>query len=231
MWDEFLEFLESLENDDEQGPHIDLFHGLKRKTPLEGFMEAIETWEGGFQKMPQDSGNWVRTPNGRRLIGTMRGVTPYALAKHRGVPASSLTEADMRALTLEEAAEIGMVHYYKANGLNRLPYVPATEIWADIGWGSGPRFAVKKMQQMVGTGADGVIGPYTEKAYTEWVRALGHEQSVNEIYRWRRDFYLRISDPNSKNPRIRGNNKFRRGWLNRANHYLPGTRWWKTWVE
>jgi len=226
--EEFLEFLASLgggDEDEKTGPRADLFHGLKDKKPREGFMEAIETWEGGFQKMPRDSGNWVKVGNSKRLIGTMRGVTPYALAKHRGVPASTLTEADMRGLSLEEAADIGMTHYYEANGLNRLPYVPATEVWADIGWGSGPFFAVRKMQKMVGVGVDGKIGPITEKAYTEWVRDRGHEQSVNDIYQFRRAFYISISRPGSRNA------KFRKGWLNRANYYLPGTKWWKTWVE
>jgi lysozyme family protein len=203
-----------------------LFAGLRRKKPIQGFREAIETWEGKFQADPKDSGNWIRKPDGTRvLVGTMRGVTPAALALHLGVKPWEITVERMKQVTLDEAAQIGIKHYYKGPGFDRLPYVPATEVWVDIGWGSGPVFAIKKMQAMLQVADDGAIGTKTVQAFVDWIRDQGHETTVETIRAWRSAFYISISQPGTKN------HKFRPGWLNRANHYRPGTTWWKTWAN
>lgn len=208
----------------------DMIAGLRPRTPEEGFAHAIGTWEGGFQQFSEDAGNWVRLPDGtRRLIGTNLGVTPGALANHRGVEPATITVQDMKALKVEEAVAIGMAHYYRV-GWERLDYSPAVEVWVDIGWGSGPRTAIKYMQRMIGVGDDGIIGGQTEKAWYDWLYrgeapSLDmHARAVKEIAQWRRNFYRRITEIRPANA------KFLQGWLNRANHYLPGTEWWKEWT-
>ncbi len=194
------------------------------RTPADAFRHAIQTWEGGYQAYREDAGNWVFEPDGRRrLVGTNLGVTPAALALHRGVAPHEITVADMQALQIEEAAEIGLTHYYRAVGFDKLPWWPVTEVWVDIGWGSGPRTAILHLQRLVGTADDGVIGPYTAAAFYEWVEALGAEGAVERTAAWRRDFYRDIVRRRPQNA------IFLQGWLNRANHYLPGTEWWKTW--
>ena len=157
----------------------DITTGLRDRTPREAFMHAIDTWEGLFQDDPADVANWV---NGK-VIGTMRGVTPAALALFRGVPVGSITKDVMKSATLQEAADIGIRGYFRGVGFDRLPWVPATEVWVDIGWGSGPRLAVKKMQAMIGVADDGAIGPFTMNAFTEWVRDRGHEGAVKRSMR------------------------------------------------
>ncbi len=202
----------------------DIIAGRKPRTPEDAFCHAITTWEGLYQAYPEDVGNWVTLPNGeRRLVGTMRGVTPAAYAAYLKVQPWTLTADDMKALPLETAVEIGMKGYYQDPRWNRLPFSPAVEVWVDIGWGSGPFSAVGWMQEMIGVFPDRAIGPMTERAWSEWM-ARGDEDAVREIHHWRVIFYRRICE---KRP---ANAKFLQGWLNRANHYLPGTAWWKEWT-
>lgn len=205
----------------------DIRASLRPRTPMDGFMEAIQTWEGGFQQLEQDAGNWVRLPDGsRRLIGTNLGVTPAALAKHRGVAAHEITVDDIGELELAEAAEIGLTHYYREVGYDRLPWVPVTEVWVDIGWGSGPRTSIKNLQRMIGTGDDGVIGPFTIAAFEEWVEGNGHREVVEQTAVWRQDFYRDIV---RRRPQ---NEIFLQGWLNRADWYTPSNEeWWDGWFE
>lgn len=204
---------------------FDLRAGLRQKSPRDAFVEAIRTWEGGFQQYREDAGNWVFAPDGtRRLVGTNLGVTPAALARHRGLAPYEVAVEDMRALRLEEAAEIGLAHYYRAVGFDRLPWLPATEVWVDIGWGSGPRTAILHLQRLIGTGDDGVIGPITTAAFVEWIEGYGHARTVERTADWRRDFYRDIV---RRRPQ---NGVFLRGWLNRANWYCPANpSWWGTW--
>ncbi|MCW5770416.1 MAG: hypothetical protein KIT16_02175 [Rhodospirillaceae bacterium] len=196
--------------------------GLTGRTPREAFMQAIDTWEGLFQDDPDDVANWADG----KLVGTMRGVTPAALALFRGVPVGSLTKDDVKSVSLQEAADIGMSHYYRGVGFDRLPWVPATEVWVDIGWGSGPVLAVKKMQAMIGVADDGAVGPFTLRAFTEWVRDHGHDGAVKAIHAWRRGFYERIVELRPSN------RKFLKGWLRRADWYLPKNKdWWPRWMS
>lgn len=189
-------------------------------TPKEELARAITRWEGLFQAQPQDAGNYV---NGR-LVGTMRGVTPAVLAAHRGVPAATITEADMRSVTLEAAAEIGENRFYKGTGLDQLAWGPATAALVDVGWGSGPRQAVLFAQRLSGAAADGVIGPETVAKYANWVRDVGWEKATRAVNRMRRDFYALII---SRNPQWE---IYRQGWNNRADWMLPGGEWWKEWA-
>ena len=45
-------------------------------TPHSGLKASIARWEGEWQAWPNDKGNWITCQGERRLIGTMRGVTP-----------------------------------------------------------------------------------------------------------------------------------------------------------
>ena len=188
------------------------------RTPLEAFKLAIETWEGLYQNDPNDAAN-IKTADG--VVGTMRGVSPGAWAIFKGVPVTSLTEADMKAITLDDAAKVYEQNYYKKPGFDRLPWCAATEVWTDIGWGSGPVTAIRKMQTMVGADADGAIGPKTVAAFCKWLDARAMDDAVNLIADWRCAFYKHLVEIRPANA------KFLKGWLNRANWYRPSNdKWW-----
>ena len=167
---------------------------------------VIARWEGEWQDDPADQGNWVKG----RLIGTMRGVTPAAWAAYRGMDPEAVTVEQMKAITLEDAADIGMKFYYEGPRFDLLAWGPATAAVVDFGWGSGPGQAVKSMQRIVGTNPDGGLGPITAKAYNEWIEREGRERATERIRQMRRDFYNMICERNSTNL------KFLRGWLNRS---------------
>ena len=178
---------------------------------LEDLEDVIETFEGGFQAQPQDVGNWV---NGA-LIGTMRGVTPAALARHRHIPVRTVTRAMMQSVTLHEAAEIGYLHYYLAPGFDKLPYNEFTWAYVDAGWGSGPYTAIKEMQRLVGTGADGIIGPATQRAFDKYLEAHGLANAMRAYVTQRVAFFERVVA-------IRPSNGiYLRGWKRRAYAMLP----------
>lgn len=174
--------------------------------PLDFLKLVIGRWEGLYSDNPGDTGNWA----GGKLIGTMRGVTPNALAAHRGIDPSSLTPDDMKALSLAEAAEIGMTDFYQRPHFDQLTWGPATAALLDFGWGAGPGQAVKSMQRMVGANPDGGIGPLTVSAYNAWIARVGWESATKAIHDMRCGFYRQICQTNPSY------NQFLQGWINRA---------------
>lgn len=195
-------------------------------TPRDSLKHTIAKWEGLFQAYTWDPGNYVTMPNGTsRLVGTMRGVTPAVLAAHRGLRPWEVTEAIMQSVTLDEAAEIGEMRFYRGTGLDLLPWGPATDVLVDIGWGSGPKQAILFAQRLAGEHDDGVVGPLTVAAYTRWVASVGWEQAVREVHRIRMDFYRLLG---RQNPAKYGPPQ--PGWKNRADWMLPeSAEWWAPW--
>lgn len=189
-------------------------------SPLECFKDNILKWEGGFQDMPNDPGNWV---NGV-LVGTMCGVTPAALAAHRGIHVTDVTPEMMRSVTVDEAAQIGLDNYYVGPGFDRIEWGPPTDSIVDFGWGSGPVQAIKSMQRLVGADVDGVIGSQTAGLWSEAIHRVGPAEWTKTICAMRQGFYDLIC---ARNPRLA---MFRQGWANRANWFLPGNlEWWGKW--
>lgn len=209
-------------------------------TPQEDIRHAILRWEGPVPKGPYsdgymqwldwDPGNWVTRPDGIRInVGTNYGVTPAVLAAHRGVKPWDITRDVMKALDVEEAAEIGLVRFYKGTGLDLLPWGPATSVLVDIGWGSGPRQAILFAQRLCGTAPDGVVGPLTIASYSKWIADIGWENACNELYKVRQAFYEMLG---RQNPRNFGPPQ--RAWRERALGFKPdshpdGIKWWDRW--
>lgn len=180
--------------------------------------KVITRWEGGFQAMPGDRGNWV---NGN-LVGTMRGVTPLVLAAHRGIPVETVTQDMMKSVTLEEAVDIGESLFYKGTGLDRLPWGPATSVLVDVGWGSGPHQAclfAQRLAGLTGGAVDGRIGPQSVEAYTNWIRKVGWKAASQAVADMRGQFYRNLGQP-----------QFLQGWLNRTAWGSPeNAEWWAAW--
>lgn len=212
------------------------------QTPRQAFRAVIARWEGQYQADPNDVGNVIHLPGGavfdgpaeRRssaaaqrgawVVGTMRGVTPAAWAACAGRAAADITPAEMRAISLDMAAAIYEAAYYRGPGFDRLPWGPAVDVAADIGWGSGPARGIKILQACCGTAADGAIGAETLAAYGAWLKALGHERAVEALRRARRAWY------ESCVRAVPGNARFLAGWQARADWqsvYSP--QWWAPW--
>ena len=186
------------------------------------FDEQIGRWEGKYQADPDDSGNF--SSDGRNL-GTMRGVTPGALADFLDVPDTRLTVEDMLAVTHERAVEIGYWGYVDGPDFDRLPRNRLTEFYVDWGWGSGPITAVRELQKLIGTTPDGVIGPLTIAAFDRFVEAARYTyrgepfDGLNAALHHAVD--RRVEDLRGIAARKPRKRKFLDGWLRRAEAFRP----------
>ena len=212
-------------------PHSGLRDAIRRWEGAEGVYPAGHKWAGlprAWQHWSNDKGNWVTCGGQRRLIGTMWGVTPAAYARYRDMDPCDLTRERMQTeVTVDVAADIGLIHYYTGPGFDRLTYNPLVEIAVDIGWGSGPRRGIRMLQAVLGgIKIDGIIGPQTIGAHEEFLVTEDMAEAVLEMFEIRDAFYVRISDPE----RYPGNAAFRRGWRRRAEWYRPDNPvWWGPW--
>lgn len=110
--------------------------------------------EGGYSNRASDAGG-----------PTKYGITHKTLAAHRGV--KSVTAAQVKAMTLDEAEAIYCKSYWTQSGGDVLP-VGLDYAAFDFGVNSGPSRAVKVLQGVVGVAADGKIGPATLAAVGQY---------------------------------------------------------------
>lgn len=191
-------------------------------TPRDTIADFIRTWEGGLSLNKSDTGNYV----GTTLVGSKFGVTPAALAGHRGVPITKITAPVMAALTSEEAADIGMKAYFTAPRMDLLVWNRVTASIVDMGWGAGPAQAIKLLQRMVKVADDGKLGPMTAAAYKAYVEEHGEVAVACEWANIRCQFYADITE---KRP---SNAIFLNGWIWRTFYFTPSSSgrnqgWWE----
>lgn len=157
----------------------------------DGFDRALALvlrWEGGFVDDPADPGG-----------ATNRGITLATLSAARGRPA---TRDDVKALGLEETAAIYRTRYWDAVQGDVLPAGVDVVVF-DAAVHSGPRQAVRWLQQALGVAADGRIGPVTMAAL-----AAADPASLIRAMTSRRLAMLET---------LPGAGRFGRGWTRRVN--------------
>lgn len=181
---------------------------------IEGY---IRTHEGGLSLDKTDTGNWF---NGK-LVGSKYGVTGAALATFRGV--RTITADDMKKLTLNEAVSIALRNYYYAPHIDRLAWNQVSAAVLDMGYNAGPKNAIKLLQRQVGAVVDGSIGNETTTKFDAYIEAHGLDKAAKDYAIQRCGYYDSII---ASRP---ANEKYRRGWYNRANSFCPSTNWWKLW--
>jgi|11BtaG_2_1085332.scaffolds.fasta_scaffold01333_3 lysozyme family protein len=173
---------------------------------LDSSLDEILVSEGGFQNRPKDRGNY--RPDGT-LIGTNRGVTPNSLAEFRGVDPNTITEADIKAVTEDEARQIFKQLYFDKPKLNQLP-VNLQEAVFDMQINSR-RNAIRILQKLAGMPKDkrdGYIGPETLKAL-QGVNITNADYADARI-----EYYTNLA---KSNPDQYAENLA--GWIDRANKY------------
>jgi hypothetical protein len=173
---------------------------------LDSSLDEILVSEGGFQNRPKDRGNY--RPDGT-LIGTNRGVTPNSLAEFRGVDPNTITEADIKAVTEDEARQIFKQLYFDKPKLNQLP-VNLQEAVFDMQINSR-RNAIRILQKLAGMPKDkrdGYVGPETLKAL-QGVNITNADYADARI-----EYYTNLA---KSNPDQYGESLA--GWIARANKY------------
>lgn len=202
-------------NDSLQVPF--LFYGEPSpRSVRDAAQDFIERWEGGFQDDPDDTANWVDG----HLLGTKYGVTPRALARHREIPPQDLKSHHIRDLDLDEAVEIAVEQYYTGTGLDELPWVPLTEAAMDSAYLSGPGTSIRALQGLILVAQDGIIGPLTVRAFTDFWVEKGPRQALDEFRRWRHRRFDRLG---RKYPKKK---KFVKGWKRRADGFTADNPGW-----
>lgn len=172
---------------------------------IEERLDEVLLSEGGFQKMPDDNGNWTGGKKGKgKLIGTNKGITPKALANFRKVDVSTITEDDIKNITDEEARNLYKQEYYYGPKIDKLPLELQGSV-LDMAITSGPGRAIKLLQKAAGVEADGVIGDKTIE--------VAQNVNLNNYADARQGYYNQIVE---KNP---SQKKFAKGWENRVNKY------------
>jgi len=143
----------------------------------ENFEKCLETilhHEGGYVNHPKDPGG-----------ETNLGVTKRVWEEWGGTK-------DMRDLTPEDVAPL-----YKKNYWDRVKGddLPSGLDLAVFDWAvnSGTGRAAKKLQSMIGTTADGGIGPNTLKALANYVESEGLEKTIDDYKEVRQAFYESLS--------------------------------------
>lgn len=160
----------------------------------------IKKWEGGFVNDPDDSGG-----------ATNKGVT---LATFRSFYGSSKTVNDLKAMTDAQWLHIFLNGYWNKCQASQINNQAIANIFVDWAWASGPVTAIKKVQGLVGTDADGIVGPKTLAA----INGANQEQLFNKIKAARIKF---VEDLVKVRPK---DQKFLSGWKNRINSFFFGNQ-------
>ena len=154
-------------------------------------LEMILHHEGGYVNHPKDPGG-----------ETNLGVTKRVYEEWGG-------QKNMKDLTVEDVAPIYKKNYWGRAKCDQLPSGLDLAVF-DWSVNSGVGRAVKKLQKMIGTVADGGIGPNTLKSLEEYIRHHGLETTIENYKDIRQAFYRSLSTFNT----------FGKGWTKRNNETL-----------
>lgn len=156
----------------------------------------ILKWEGGFVNDPADRGG-----------ATNKGITLATLTlwnKAHQLPAPTI--ADLKAITNEQVFDIFYQNYWQRFRADNIQSQKVANCLVDWLWLSGQP-AITRTQRIVGTAADGIVGPKTINA----INKKNPDLLLSRLYAER----IAFIDAICKNRPA--NQKFRNGWINRLN--------------
>ena len=152
----------------------------------------IKKWEGGYANDPDDKGGC-----------TMMGVTIKVYQKYFG---KDKTCDDLKKISEEEWLTIFKDGYWKPWKADEVKNQSIAQLCVDMGWGSGPKTAIKKVLACLGLKADGIVGPKTLAALNQYPSITVFRKLWAMRYNWLHQI-----------AKVGNNKKFLRGWLNRLN--------------
>jgi len=150
-------------------------------------LETILHHEGGYVNHPKDPGG-----------ETNLGVTKRVYEDFGGTK-------DMKDLTVEDVEPIYRKNYWDRVKGDDLPSGLDLCVF-DFGVNAGTGRAAKYLQTMIGTVADGGIGPNTLKALATYVESEGIEGAIRNYQEARQEYYESLSTFET----------FGRGWTRRV---------------
>ena len=144
------------------------------KSNYDKCLETILHHEGGYVNHPKDPGG-----------ETNLGVTKRVYLEHGGTK-------DMKDLLVEDVAPIYKKGYWDKMKGDELPSGLDICVF-DFGVNAGPGRSAKYLQTMIGTVADGGIGPNTLAKLKEYVEKHGIEKCIEDFQGARQDYYEKLS--------------------------------------
>mgnify|MGYP001316426921 CR=1 FL=1 len=137
-------------------------------------LELLLKHEGGYVDHPDDPGG-----------ETNLGVTKAVYEEHGGTK-------DMKDLTVEDVKPIYKKSYWDRVKGDDLPAGLDLCVF-DFGVNAGTGRAAKYLQTMIGTVADGGIGPNTLKKLDEYLDENGLTKTINDYQDARQEYYESLS--------------------------------------
>lgn len=125
--------------------------------------------------------------------------------------ANGLEQQDVKDLKYGDVKKYYKSEYYDNHKLGDLPELTSKMVF-DFGVNAGTGTAIKKMQEIVGTKADGLIGKKTVKAVNKYIEKNGEESLAHDILNKRGNHYLNIVDEKPEKE------EFLQGWMNRISN-------------
>ncbi len=168
-------------------------------------IDEVLVKEGGFVNHSTDKGG-----------PTNFGITQSTLSRYLE---RVVTIEEVKTLDIQTARDIYELRYYRNPRIDKLPE-PIQHFTFDCAVNHGPRRAIKFIQNVcseAGFGpltADGLMGPKTKANADACLVSMGNWM-LTALVEERRMFYLKIVE-NRSSQKV-----FLKGWLNRANHFLP----------
>ena len=150
-------------------------------------LETILHHEGGYVNHPQDPGG-----------ETNLGVTKRVYQEWGGTK-------DMKDLTFDDVAPIYKKNYWDKMKCDDLPSGLDLCVF-DFGVNAGPGRAAKYLQTLIGTVADGGIGPNTLAKLKEYTDKTGVKETITNYQNKRQSYYEGLSTFKT----------FGRGWTRRV---------------
>ena len=162
------------------------------KDNFDACMQVVFEREGGYACHPMDPGSH-----------TNMGITIYTLSEHRK---KECTADDIKNLTKQEASDIYKEMFWDHLSCDDLPYGVDLSVFA-MGVNSGFLKGAKILQEIVGSGQDGIIGPKTISAVNAYCSSNGAESLIKNYRDISIDYYKSLKTFQY----------FGQGWINRAN--------------
>jgi lysozyme family protein len=159
------------------------------------FLKKVLRLEGGYVNHPNDKGGC-----------TNKGITIHTFKSFYG---NNKTCDDLKNITEKEAEEIYRKNYWNPCWGDKIACTSVACIFVDWAVNSGVKTAIKNIQKIVGTTADGIMGNKTLSA----INSYNPKELFDKIKEARKNFYENIV---AKNP---SQKVFLKGWMNRINDF------------
>lgn len=162
---------------------------------FKSFLKKLLMLEGGYVNHPNDKGGC-----------TNKGITIETFRSFYGKEKNC---SDLKNISDEQIEKIYKTNYWDPCWGDKIQCPKIAQLIADWAVNSGTKTAIKGVQKIIGTSADGIMGPKTLKAINEYPT----KDLFDELKKVRKEFYENIV---KKNP---SQKVFLKGWLNRLDEY------------